>query len=575
MVSRKVKNQTGKRSSYIAAFFIVCFLVIGLRLADLQIINGPENRAKAEEQRSMVRKLSPTRGEISLVDSTSKQLVPVATNIERPLVYAVPQEIQNPVLAASSLAAVLTLDQTELLTKIANKDKKYVVIKKQLTEDEQEKIKQLKLFGVYFDNEGARFYPQGELLSQVLGFVGYKGDKREGIYGLEAFYEEDLAGKEGLLKQEGDVSGAWIFGGMREMVPAQDGDSLILTIDKNIQFQAERILKDTVDAHQASSGSIIVADPKTGKILAMAGYPDFNPNEYNKVENAAAFNNEATLSPYEPGSVFKPLTMAAAVNEGKVNAGTMYEDTGEVKIDDKVIKNSDLKAHGMQTMAQVLEQSLNTGVIFAKDQIGDEKFLEYVKHFGFGEKTGIELPEKKGSLENLKYKIKVNFATASFGQGITVTPIQLIEAFTALANGGKMMKPYLVASRISPDGTRKDSHPQEVRQVITPQTANTVGAMMVGVVENGHGQKAGVPGYYIAGKTGTAQVAKKNGNGYEENVNIGSFIGFGPVEDPKFLMLVRINEPHTVKFAETTAAPAFGELAKFILNYYQIEPTRN
>jgi cell division protein FtsI/penicillin-binding protein 2 len=449
-----------------------------------------------------------------------------------------------------------------------------VVLKKQLSDEEVNKIKEIKLSGIYFDHEGFRYYPQGSLLSQVLGFVGYKGDTKQGVYGLESFFESELAGKEGVLKQEGDISGAWIFGGNRQLDAAKDGDSLILTIDKNIQYEAQKVLKETVEKNEATSGTVIIADPKTGKILAMAGFPDFDPNKFNEVTDPAAFNNEATIGSYEPGSVFKPLTMAAALNEGKITPDTTFVDEGFVKIDDKTIKNSDPKPRGLQTMTQVLEESLNTGLIFVKDQIGNQKFLEYVKKFGFGEKTGIDLMERKGNLDNLKANINVNFATASFGQGLTVTPIQLIQAFTAFPNSGKMLKPYIVASRISPEGQRTDTKVKEVRQIISAQTANTVTAMMVNVVENGHGKRAGVPGYYIAGKTGTAQVPKVNGLGYEENVNIGTFIGFGPVEDPKFLMLVRIDKPKTVKFAESTAAPAFGQLAQYLVNYFQIPPTR-
>lgn len=574
MVKRHTQDPLRTRSSFIAAFFVIGFSAIILRLGDLQLVNGTANRAKAEQQRNMVQKLSPTRGEIDLVDTSTRQLVPVATNIEKPLVYVVPQEIQNSALTAASLASVLGLDAADIQSKLDNKEKKYVILKKQLTDEEKSKILDLHLSGVYFDNEGFRLYPQGSLLSQVLGFVGYKGDTREGLYGLEGYFNNELAGKAGILKQEGDASGAWIFGGNREMIPAQDGDSLILTIDKNIQFKAEEILKKTVQDNLAPSGSVIVVDPKTGQVLAMAGFPDFDPNQYNTVTDPAVFVNQATMGSYEPGSIFKPLTMAAAINENKITPDTTYQDEGQVTIDGVTIKNASPKALGEQTMTQVLEESLNTGAIFAKDQIGNQKFLEYLKNFGFGQPTGIDIGEKKGSLDNLRLSIAVNYATASFGQGITATPIQMIQAFTAIANDGKMMRPYLVASVIKPDGRRVDTQPKVVRQVITPQTARAVAAMMVNVVENGHGKKAGVPGYFIAGKTGTAQVPRQNGLGYEENVNIGSFIGFGPVDNPRFLMLMRINEPHTVKYAETTAAPAFGQLADFILNYYQIQPTR-
>lgn len=575
MVKTRGQKTGNLRSSILAAFFVLCFLAITLRLAYLQLLKGKEHRARAEQQRSMVRKLLPSRGEIKIIDRSTKEVIPVATNIQKTFLYAVPQEILDPSADSKILTPVLKLEQGEILQKISDKTRKYVIIKKQITAEEEDVLRSLKLKGFYFDSEGLRFYPQGELLSQVLGFVGFKNTEKEGLYGLESFFEKELKGTEGILKQEKDMSGAWIYGSSREMIPAEDGRSLILTIDKTIQFKTESILEETVKKHEAESGSVIVADPKTGKILAMAGYPDFNPNEYGKVADPRAFTNEATFSPYEPGSVFKPLTLAAAINEGKISPDTVYTDTGEVKIDKYTIKNSDLLAHGEQTMTQALEKSLNTGMIFAKDQIGNDKFLKYVRDFGFGQATGIELPERKGSIDNLKAKILVNFHTASFGQGISVTPIQLIQAFTAITNDGKMLKPYIIESEILSDGKIIEHKPQEIREVISKKTASTIGAMMVNVVENGHGKRAAVPGYYIAGKTGTAQVPKKDGTaGYEKDITIGSFIGFGPVSDPKFLILVRINYPKTVAFAESTAAPAFGELAQFILNYYQIPPNR-
>lgn len=565
------------RSSLVTAFLLLMFLAIAGRLFYLQVVMGSQIRQAAQAQHSIYKKLLPSRGEIKLVDQVSQETVPVATNIEKYLAYAVPQEIQNPKSTADNLARVLNLSPEEVLSKISDTSRKYVPIKRQLTETEQRQVEDLKLPGIFFDAEETRSYPQKELLSQTLGFVGYNQssqNQKVGLYGLERYFQDELAGRPGELWQERGLGGEWIFGGQRDFQPAENGVNLVLTIDKNIQFKAESVLKDTVEKNSADSGSVLVINPSTGAVLAMAGYPTFDPNEYNKQTDPKVYMNENVTGSYEPGSVFKPLTMAAAINEGKVTPDTTYVDTGEVKVDNFTIKNFDKKARGIQTMTQVLENSLNTGVIFAKEQIGNKTFFDYVKKFGFGKLTGIELPEAKGNLDNLRANIAVSFDTATFGQGITVTPIQLIQAFTAIANQGKMMKPYLVQSKIYPDGRVENTKSQEVGQVISDKTANTVAAMMVNVIESGHGKKAGVPGYYIAGKTGTAQVAGKDGK-YEENNNIGSFIGFGPVEDPKFLMLVRVNHPRSVNWAETTAAPAFGEIARFILNYYQVPPTRN
>lgn len=574
MIRNIAKDKFALRTTAMTVVLFAVFGLIGAKLFKLQILQGGQKRKQAEEQHSVVQRLLPSRGEILLLDKLSGQTSPAATNIKKFFAYAVPPRVKSLQLTAAALAGALDLKEAEVLEKISG-NKKYVILKKHLNQEEQDKLKELKLAGIYLDAEEARFYSEKNFLSQTLGFVGYKQDKRAGLYGLERYFDKELSGAPGLLSEDKDPAGAWIFGGRRDITPAQDGVNLILTIDKNIQFKAETVLKEAVEKHGADSGSVIVVNPKTGEILALAGFPNFDPNEYGKVSNPELFGNDAAIGSYEPGSVFKPITMAAALNEGKVQPDTVYTDSGKILIDGYTIKNSDGKAHGVQNMTQVLDESLNTGAIFAKEQIGNKKFLEYVKKFGFGRPTGVELLEGKGNLDNLAGNIAVNYHTASFGQGILVTPLQLVQAYTAIANQGKMMKPFLVASKIYPDGRTENIKPGAVIEAISPKTANTLAAMLVSVVENGHGKRAGVSGYEIAGKTGTAQVARKDKKGYEEDNNIGSFIGFGPAENPQFLMLVRVNHPRSVKFAESTAAPAFGEIAQFILNYLHIPPTKN
>lgn len=563
-----------KRIVFAAVLFIFCMLVILARLASMQLLNNDKYLALAEGQRTGEQKLEPTRGEIQIWDSFNNLPYTVATSAEKIMVYANPSQVQNADEVAGKLAEILSLTKEEILPKISDPSKKYIVLKKDITEEEQTKVKEAAIAGISFDKETSRLYPERTLLAQLLGFVGYVGDVKQGSYGLELAYNNELAGTPGLLMEETDNAGRWIFGGKRDRVPAKDGDSILLTIDKTVQFKAEAVLKASVEKHSADSGSVVIMDPKTGAIVAMATYPSFDLNNYSKVESPEIYLNQVTVGAYEPGSIFKPLTMAAAINEGKISPTTTFTDTGEVKVDEYTIKNSDQKSYGLQTMTQVLEQSLNTGTIFAKDSIGNAKFLEYVERFGFGKKTGFEVVESAGNLANLKGNIKVNYHTASFGQGISVTPLQIVQAFSAIANGGEMHSPYVVSKIIQSEGGLEELGPNQGVQVISSKTASEVAAMMVNVVENGHGKQAAVPGYYIAGKTGTAQVPKKDGRGYEENNNIGSFIGFGPVEDPKFVMLVRINHPRTVKYAESTAAPAFGEIAQFLVQHYNIEPTR-
>jgi cell division protein FtsI/penicillin-binding protein 2 len=565
-----------KRIVSLTVFLLLVFGLVVARLFALQVISNRYYKALAEDQYTLVKKLTPERGEIEIVDKFSAEPQPVAANITKDLVYANPVSIKDPKAVADALAPILNLDPKDVLAKISDKTKQYVPLKKQLADDEEQKVKDLHLPGIAFDPEVIRFYPEATLLSQVLGYVGYKGNDKVGLYGLEKYFETDLKGTPGSLSQEKDATGAWIFGAKRDLQPAVNGDNLILTIDKNIQFKAESVLKDTVDKNGADSGSVIVMDPTTGAILAMANYPTFDPNDYNKTKDPALFSNNAVIGNYEPGSVFKPITMAAAVEEGKVSPDSTYNDTWQVvESDGKVIKNSDGKAHGVSTMVQVLDESLNTGAVYVKEQMGNAKFLDYLKKFGFGQKTGVELPETSGSLATLeKGNVKVNFDTAAFGQGITVTPLQLMEAYTALANGGVMMQPYIVQAHVKPDGKIVNTEPKKAGQVVSAQTASTISAMLVDVVENGHGKKAAVKGYYIGGKTGTAQVPRKDGQGYEPNNNIGTFIGYGPIEKPKFLMMVRVDHPRDVSFAESSAAPPFSQIAQFILNYYNIPPTR-
>ncbi|MFI5205798.1 MAG: peptidoglycan D,D-transpeptidase FtsI family protein, partial [Candidatus Paceibacterales bacterium] len=293
MAVKSQKTSFSQRSSLLTAFLLAVFFILGAKLFSLQVIHGQEARVQADAQHSIYQKLFPSRGQIELADPLTNTTIPVATNLKSYLVYAVPKDIINPQLTAASLASVLQLDPKDILQKITNADKKYVPLKKQLTDDEQSKIKDLKLSGIYFDSEDTRFYPENNLLSQTLGFVGFgsSGATKTGLYGLEKYFEKDLAGTPGELVAEQDTGGALIFGANNNEQPAVDGVNLILTVDKTVQFQAQTVLQDMVTKNGADSGCIIVADPKTGRILALANYPDFDPNLYGKVTDPSLFNN--------------------------------------------------------------------------------------------------------------------------------------------------------------------------------------------------------------------------------------------------------------------------------------------
>lgn len=573
-ISQK-KTPKYDRLSILSMAIVVFSSLIIVRLADLQIFQHSFYSALAAGQHELSEKLLPKRGEIFVKDyKAPDKLYPLAVNKDYVFVYAEPSRVADPGAAARLLAPLLEMEEVDILARLSKANDLYEPLKHQVPDDKVEQIQGLKLKGIEFQNESYRFYPEKNIGAHILGFLGYQGDQKVGQYGLEGYWEKQLAGENGFLQAEKDAQGRWVTLGTKLLQEAKDGDNLTLTLDHTIQYEACKQLNAEVLKHGADSGSLIIMDPTSGAITAMCGSPDFDPNKYQEVENVNTFINPSTYYIYEPGSVFKVITMAAALDQGKVTPTTTYDDTGSVEIGKYTIKNSDLKANGIQTMTQVLEKSLNTGAIFAARSIGPEKFEDYVKKFGFGVKTGIEVSsEALGNITSLEQHKDLYMATASFGQGISVTPIQLIAAIGSIANDGKLMEPYLVDEVVKPDGTKIKTEPKVVRQVISSKTATTLGAMMVNVVQNGHGKAAGVPGYFVAGKTGTAQVPNENGPGYDPNHTIGTFCGFAPADNPKFVMCVKMDKPKDVQWAESSAAPLFGKMAQFMLNYYGIPPS--
>ena len=433
--------------------------------------------------------------------------------------------------------------------------------------------------GLGYEMTAYRYYPEGDLASHLLGFVNYEN---KGNYGLEEYFNKELSGTAGYIKAEkgGGNQNIVIFND-REYVEPTPGSDVILTIDRAVEFQICKKLEDSWARYKYDSATIIIAKPATGEIVAMCSWPQFDPNNYQDVKDIKVFTNQAVSYQYEPGSVFKTVTMAAALDQNKVTPDTTYNDQGKIIISgwSKPITNSDYEVfggHGVTSMKVVLEKSLNTGAIFAMQQIGAQTFSKYIRSFSFGEKMGIELPsEAAGNIKGLvKDKIRpIDAATASFGQGLTVTPLQMLMSYAAVANNGILMKPYIVKKIIKPDGSAIATQPQIVREVVSERAATTLKGMLTEVVENGHSKKASVAGYYVAGKTGTAQVASKNG-GYQQGNYIHTFIGFAPVDKPQFVMLVKLDNPKGFQFAESTATPIFGEIADFLFKYYQIPKQR-
>lgn len=496
----------------------------------LQIGRGGYYAARAASQNRVRDFLGAGRHNIYFQDKNGNK-IPAALNREYPVVFAVPKEIADPAEAAAALSPILKIEASKIKTLLEKPNDLYELLLAKATDEQVSQIKSLGLKGLYIDKENFRFYPFANLASHVLGFVGpsQKDQSIAGRYGLELLYEDNL-------KKE----------------------DLVLTIDRNIQAQAEQILKSLAEKYSASGGTVIVQEPKTGKILALGNYPSFDPNEYSK-SPVQSFLNPAVQSVYEPGSVFKVLTMSAGIDSKKITPDTKFYDSGELVLNGKTIKNWDLKAHGTVTMTEVIEQSINTGAAFAERKTGPDIFYNYLLKFGLGELTGIELPgEISGTLRNLKNSFRdINFATAAFGQGVSVTPLQLISAISVLANGGALMAPYIL------EGTA----PQKISQVISAETARKVAAMMVSAVDKA--RVAAIDGYAIAGKTGTAQIPDFKHGGYGDDF-IHSYVGFAPAYDARFIILMKIDKPRGVPLAGATVVPAFRELAQFILNYYNI-----
>lgn len=556
---------------------LIYFLIAGAimaRLFFLQVLSYRQYTDQAAGLRSLTLEVPAPRGDIILTKSgTAKELL-IAISQTKYMAVADPFLIKDYLDLSPRLAEILVLDKDELQKKISNPKDRYEVLAHGVSLEQKEKVEALASKGIFFQDEPTRWYPEKELFAHLTGFVGFKDDKLVGSYGVEEFFDQDLRGLAGQIQGERDPSGQLIPTSNLIIGPGEKGASLVLTIDRSAQFFVCEALKAYVKKFSATGGTVIIQESATGKIIALCNVPTFDPNNYRQAE-LNSFMDPAISFQYEPGSVFKPLTMAMALDLKKITPESTFEDTGVVVIGRERIQNSDFKANGIQTMTQVLEKSLNTGAVFVQRQVGREAFTKYVKAFGFGEPTGITLPaEISGDIDSLEEPKEIYAATASFGQGIATTPLQIVNAFSALANGGKLMQPYLVAEKRLASGVVITTPPRVIRQVIEPETSQLITAMLVAVVDNGHGKRAGVKGYYVAGKTGTAQIPLSGGGGYEVGANIGNFVGFLPADQPRFTMITKIDRPQGVEFAESSAAPLFGDIASFLVNYYKIPPTR-
>ena len=573
------KKESDNSVRFVSILVLVVSLVIVGRLFILQVSEHDYYAALATDSHEIYKQLYPRRGSIFFQDTREKNKeYPAAVNRQYYVLSAVPRDIPPDQISSTTnfLAGILNFTPEEkniLLAKLSKSSDPYEPIAKKISEEIKNQIQAANIKGINMLGQEFRYYPEGNLAANVLGFTGQNqnGDL-SGRYGIEGFWDKNLTGKSGFLAGEQGALGGLIPMADRTLKQAENGDDLLLTIDRNLQFKACQRLREGYEKYQAKSGALILMNPKTGAILAMCSLPDFDPNNYSNVKDVSEYNNTAIFTPYEPGSVFKSLIMAVGLDLGLVTPFSTYVDTGERIINGHKIHNALNKSYGLSTMTNVLESSINTGMIWVEEKIGQSRFKEYVEKFGFGKKTGIGLDtEAAGDISSLSKSAEIYDAVGSFGQGLTATPLQLVTAYAALANGGKMPKPYVIDEIRHANGQVEKTEPQ-TEVVISPNTDKLITGMLISVIEHGHSQAEKLPNYYLAGKTGTAQIASRGE--YSADDTNHTFIGYFPATDPKLVLLVKYEAPQA-NWAESTAAPVFKDVAKFSLDYYGIPGDKN
>lgn len=547
------------------------YSLVALRLLYLQVYQRAELSVRAERQQERFVKLEPKRG--TIYDRMGREL---AVSLDVDSVYGVPSNIENPREVARQLSRILQENPQVLERKLAS-DKHFVWLSRKVEPGRASKVKELGSRKVGLQAEARRFYPKKTLAGPVLGFTGMDN---EGLEGLERAYDKYLRGVSGWVIAEKDAVGRTVFPGgpgFQYRLP-KVGSDIVLTIDEVVQHIAEKELDSMLATARARGGFCIVMNPKTGEILALAvrtagrGRPSFNPNEPRR-SSPGEWRNRCVTDAYEPGSIFKPVLAAAALEEKVVHPLERFDcGAGKIKVADRVI--SDAHKNGVLTFTDVIAESSNVGTIKVALRLGKERFSKYITAFGFGRKTGVDIPgEIPGLVKDHRLWSGVSIASIAIGQEIGVTPIQVAAAYCALANGGILMKPYLVSEIVDRDGREsRKFQPQIVARAISGETCAKVNKMLRRVVEAGTGEKARPAGYTAAGKTGTAQKIDERTHTYSKKEYVSSFVGFVPANDPKLVILVMVDTPEGVVYGGSVAAPVFKAVAEQSLAYLQVTP---
>ena len=560
-----LKKEAKNRIFFVTFLIVLCFFAIAGRLFWLQIIQHDYLQQRASQQQHRTINLAARRGNI--YDQKGELL---ATSIAVQSLYAVPRQIKNKHQIAKDLSTIINQPE-EKIFKAINNQRYFVWLARRLESNQVIAIQALKEFGLQFIPEEKRFYLYDNLASHIIGFTNIDD---QGLSGIEYAQNKHLKGTPGQYVMSSDLFGKEIYSHTRKIQEPVDGKKMTLAIHSFLQYVAQRELLRAIQISSANAGCVIIANPHNGEILAMASYPDYNPNQYYKYTNNN-LRNRAIETIYEPGSTLKAISIAAAINENVVKPDTLIDCPDSFSYGSRVINDSHKHEVEQKTVTTILAESLNVGTAKIGLMLGKNKLYEYLKRFGFGDKTGFPLPgESYGMLRSAKNWDKSDEAIIPFGQSIAVTPIQLVMAISAIANGGILYEPIIIKSLEGDNGRFQQGSPaKEVRRVISEKTAKQIREMMVKVTTEGTAEVAKIYGYNVAGKTGTAQKVNPNGRGYLKDRYIGSFIGFLPAESPKAVILVMIDDPALGRHhGSVCAAPAFKIIAEETIRYLSIAP---
>ncbi|RLC05594.1 MAG: penicillin-binding protein 2 [Deltaproteobacteria bacterium] len=558
-------NKTMKQRIIVVQVLMVSLIfLMGAKSFDIQVFKAHELTQKAENDYARHVIVKGERGQI--LDRSMNKL---ATSIDAISITACPFKIKDPGVAARKLSKILNINAKKL-QKTLSSQRMFAWVARRVSPNQASQIRQLNFTGIYFENDSKRFYPNRNLAAQVIGFTGADDS---GLEGFEFKYNSVLEGSSLKVRVNRDGNGRILDLDKKKRAQLK-GNSIVLTIDKKIQFLSEQTLEKTVKAHRAKSGMVLVMRPQTGEFLSIAHFPEFNPNNFKGYESAV-FRNRAVTDAFEPGSAMKVFTAAAALEKGFTPKSIFFCENGTYKIGTFTI--NDTHPHDWLSINQIIKFSSNIGAVKIGETIGDKALYKYLAAFGFGDKTRVGSPgETSGILAPYRKWSRIDAGAISFGQGVSVSAIQLISGISAIANDGNLMKPMLVKKIISKNGEDLSVyHPETIRRVVSSKTAQQVKRMMSLVVkEEGTGIKASMEGYTVCGKTGTAQKALKNQKGYSKNKYISVFAGFAPQDNPELAVLVVIDEPRKQYYGGDVAAPAFKTIMAESFNYLNIPPEK-